>query len=109
MQLKNHNKENHYTINNDSSVMRGTIEMNRKEYARAIIFIQNEYAKATKKINTAIRDGLATALIHHREDYMAPIGSNFVCLGVTATALIAKRYKLSNYKNVNYAIKITNK
>ena len=104
MNITNHKKDNSYTCIGDSSIMRGTITMTAKEYAKAIMYLQNEYSKAQKDCNTAIRDGLLRAMATHRDSYMQYM--KVFSLGVTATQLLFKKYKLPNYKEQNYAIKI---
>jgi hypothetical protein len=97
MKLTNHHKENSYTHN--TYVMRGTIEMTREEYANAFQWLCRMYEKAVKECNTYVRDGLSSLLLQKDTQI-------FFSLGVTATKMIAKKYGLKNYKDVNYCIRI---
>ena len=97
MKLINHKKDNAYDI--DTYVMRGTIEMTQKEYAKAFLFLRAKYHKAVKNCDTYVRDSLSSLDMFR--------GTGYISLGVCATSLIAKKYGLKNYKDINYGIKIT--
>jgi hypothetical protein len=96
MNIKNHKKDNGYNLK-DGSYMRGTITMTSKEWQKAYLWLWGQYQKAIKDIDTYKRDSLASL----KKD-----SGQVFSIGITATSLLAKRYKLSNYKNQNYAIKI---
>ena len=95
MKLKNHNKNNTYEI--DSYVMRGTIEMSPSEWQKSYLYLWEQYKKAIKSIDTYKRDSLSSL----KKD----TGLLF-SVGILATQLIVKKYKLKNYKDQNYGIQI---
>ena len=99
MKLINHNKNNSYDIN--TYVMRGTIEMTRKEFCKVFKYLTNEYHNAELNCITQTRDGLS-----HAVDGFKSTG-NLFNLGVCATGLIVSKYGLKNYKQQNYGILIT--
>jgi hypothetical protein len=104
MKLTNHNKNNHYDV--DYSVMSGTIEMNSNEFEKCFSYLVKEYEKAVINIDTYTRDSLSN--VKHFNEYNDEGGlEEYFCWGVKATQMIAKKYKLNNYKNVNYAIRVT--
>jgi len=102
MKLVNHHKDNYtYDDTHDGSVMNGTIYMTAREWADMLKRLRKAYDRATRDCNTRIRDGLAHVfnwtLKHHGD-------KKRVCLGVTATSLIALKYNLKRYKHQNYVI-----
>lgn len=105
MKATNHHKDNYtYDDTSSGSVMNGTIKMTRKEYKDAIAFLKNEYKKAKQYNYTATRDGL----MHTIDWVLNRYGDKRrICLGVTATELIFRRYRLPNYKRQNYVIEIS--
>lgn len=96
MKITNHNPNNTYDI--DTYVMRGTIEMTPQEWREAYSFLQKKYKQAAQKTDTYPRDSLAS--IRKNSGLLFSVG-------VPATQLLFKKYKLKNYKNQNYGIKIT--
>ena len=98
MKLKNKQNNNYFEI--DETIMRGSIEMTRTEWADVYTFLSNEYKKAKKNIDTYTRDSLNSTLHIITRDIFKTIFN----LGVCATTLIVKKYNLKNYKDVNYAI-----
>lgn len=105
MQLKNHYEKNEYNLE-DGTRIKGTIVMSFEEYKKVILFIEKEYQKAVKKIDTYKRDSLGVSLAKEKKR-MKTLG-RYVCLGIEATKLIVKKYKLEKYKGQNYAVLITN-
>jgi hypothetical protein len=101
MKLINHNKNNHYDL--DTYVMGGTITMTDKEYETSLRFLQNEYKKAVKTIDTYKRDSLSGLVNRMPQTYK---GYKLVDLGVTATQLLIKKHNLKGYKPQNYGIKV---
>jgi hypothetical protein len=110
MKIQNHNAGNYFfTSQGDSSVMYGTITMTQAEYNDAIKYLQGVY-KRTK--NTYIRDSLAHVFNwtlkkrgdYHMEFFRQNSSGESVSLGVCATELLFKRYKLPRYKRQNYRI-----
>ncbi len=102
MKLVNHHKDNYtFDDSNDGSVMNGTIYVTESEYADIVRRIKASYRVAVKSSTTYRRDSLAHVINwtfrNHGNDKR-------LCLGVTATELIAKWYKLPNYKKQNYVI-----
>jgi len=97
MKLTNHNNNNAYEV--DDAIMRGTIEMTAKEWTKTYLWLWEQYQKAITDIDTYKRDNLSS---------LKNETGRIFCLGITATKLIAKKYKLNNYKDQNYAIKIKN-
>lgn len=96
MKLTNHQKNNFYDV--DTSVMRGTISMTPNEYKKVYAYLCDQYQKAVKSIDTYKRDNLSS---------LKKETNKLFCLGVVATALIAKKWKLKRYNNgINYGIKI---
>lgn len=95
MKLINHNKNNTYDI--ETYVMRGTIQMTSKEWKKSYLWLWGQYQKAIKDIETYKRDGLSSL--------KSDKGLLFN-IGVVATSLLVKKYKLNNYKNQNYGIEI---
>lgn len=93
MQLKNRQKNNFFYV--DDAVMRGTIEMTSQEWQKCYLWLWGQYQKAIKDIETYKRDSLASL----KKDK-----GRIFCIGVLATQLIVKKYKLKNYRDVNYAI-----
>lgn len=99
MMLKNYYSKNHFWLD-DGTTIKGIIEMNYQEWCDVYHFLQNEYKKAVKKIETYKRDSLNYAL--KQFDKKKPFS-----IGITGTYEIVKKYNLLNkYKNQNYAIKI---
>lgn len=96
MKLNNHSGNNVYDIN--TYVMRGTITMTPGELEEVVSYLKKEYKRAKQRANTYIRDSL-----YKFENRI--IGKSF-SLGVTASRLIANKYKLEKYKNQNYGIRI---
>jgi HPt (histidine-containing phosphotransfer) domain-containing protein len=99
MDIVNHNKNNHYDIN--TYVMSGTITMTLKEYKRVYAFLMDKREKAIENNKTYARDSLENVKHHQHKEK-----GNLFSLGVYATQLLCKKYKLNNYKNQNYGIKI---
>lgn len=95
MKVINHQKNNFYDL--DTYIMRGTIEMTPKEWTKAYLWLWGQYQKAIKDIATYERDSLSSL---KREQ------GKIFSIGVCATKLLFKRFKLKNYKDQNYAIKI---
>ena len=95
MKLINHKDSNAYNI--DTYVMRGTIEMTPQEWTKAYLWLWGQYQKAIKSVDTYKRDSLSSL---KREK------GRLFSIGVLATSLLAKKYGLKNYKNINYGIKI---
>lgn len=91
--------------------MYGTIFMTPKEYQKVLTFLKARYIKAKEKGETYIRDSLS----HYfsgtygdkdttpKKDCILST-HNSICLGVCATELIFKKYKLPRYKRQNYQI-----
>jgi len=101
MKLTNHFESGIYDIN--TYVMRGTIHMTTSEFNKAIKFLKKRYLKAKQNCDTYVRDSLYSV-------YSKEINTNRpFSVGVCATQLLAKEYKLNSYKNQNYGIRITNK
>jgi len=95
MKLINHNQNNTYEI--ETYIMRGTIEMSPKEWENSYLYLSEQYKKAVKNTETYTRDSLSSL----KKDK----GLLF-SVGVLATKLLAIKYKLKNYKDQNYGIKI---
>ena len=95
MKLQNHNKNNTYDI--DTYVMRGTITMTPTEWQKAYLWLLDKKQKATKNIETYTRDSLAS---------LEKDKGLLFSIGVFATQRLAQKYKLKNYKDQNYGIKI---
>lgn len=98
MKLTNHNKNNTYDI--DTYVMRGTISMTDGEFFTAIKYLQAEYQKAVKNLDTYKRDSLSKLSSIHIDMKQT------LCIGVEATRLLALKYHLKGYKDQNYGIEI---
>lgn len=104
MKVINHQKGNYTFVSpSDSSVMYGTITMSAREWRSAVVYLKSRYTLAKRYTNTYVRDGLSHVfnwtLKHYPQD-------GRVCLGVTATELLFKKYKLPRYKRQNYVIVI---
>ena len=93
MKLKNRQKDNFFEV--DDAIMRGTIEMTAKEWQKSYLWLWGQYQKAVKDIETYKRDSLSS---------LKKEQGRIFCIGVEATRLLVKKYKLKNYKDVNYAI-----
>jgi len=100
MRLKNRQKNNYFDVS--LSIMRGTIEMSAEEWEECSLYLKKRLEKATKNIETYVRDGLNTTK-HFWSDTKKKKKDMF-CVGVMATRIIVKQYNLKNYKDVNYAI-----
>lgn len=95
MRAINHNRDNYYW-DRDGTTIHGTIYMNWNEYGQAEKMLTREYKKAIKNIDTYTRDNL---------HYVRFIDDNgLVNMGVTATRLIFKHFKLPRYKDQNYMV-----
>jgi hypothetical protein len=77
--------------------MRGTIEMTPQEWTKTYLWLWGQYQKAIKSIDTYKRDSLSSL---KRDKGL------LFSIGVLATSLVAKKYGLKNYKDINYGIKI---
>ncbi|MBP9771430.1 MAG: hypothetical protein KBD16_00685 [Candidatus Pacebacteria bacterium] len=102
MKLINHHKGNFtFDDSHNGSVMYGTIYVTESEFADIVKRIKRSYRDAVRSCSTHRRDALSHViswtLRNHGNDKR-------LCLGVTATALIAKWYKLPRYKHQNYVI-----
>ena len=96
MRVTNYHRNNYRYI--DDCIVRGSIKMTFEEFLEAEKYLKKEYQKAVKDCNTYIRDNLCyTKLL--------PEHGNVV-MGVTATELVFKRYKLPRYKQQNYVWEI---
>lgn len=95
MKLQNRQQNNFFEV--DDAIMRGTITMTEKELSKVFNYL-TKILKTTK--DTYIKDSLS--LLQNKK-YTAK-NINMFCLGVTATKLIVEKYKLQNYKDINYAI-----
>lgn len=102
MKLINHKDSGSYDV--DTYVMRGIIEMTTKEYKNCLDYLKKEDQKAVKKIDTYTRDSLSFMQHYSGKVYETP--KSIISVGVHATSLIAKKYGLKNYKDINYGIKI---
>lgn len=92
MKVTNYQKDNYQYIGD--CVVRGSIKMTMQEFFEAEKYLKKEYQKAVKNNNTYIRDELKyTKLLPENKR---------VVMGVTATELVFKRYKLPRYKQQNY-------
>jgi hypothetical protein len=115
MQVINHHDGNYtYADPTDSSVMYGTIKMNLGEFTDALFYLEDEYKRAKRQTNTYIRDGLSHLFNYtlsqwakRKAENRYPDCNNCVCLGMTATELLFKKYNLPRYKRHNYLIVIT--
>ena len=104
MKATNHHKDNYtFDDSNDGSVMNGTIYMTTKEYHKVLEYLRKAYTNAKAKNNTYIRDGLSHVF---NWTLVKRLNLKRICLGVTATELIFKHYKLPRYKRQNYVIEI---
>jgi len=95
MKLRNRQKDNFFEV--DDAIMRGTIEMSRKEWKTAFDYLLKEYKKAIKNCDTYKRDSMIGLELRNYTD-------DVFCVGICATKLLVDKYKLKNYKDVNYAI-----
>jgi len=94
MKLKNRHQNNFFEV--DTYIMRGTIEMTAKEWQKSYLWLWGQYQKAIKDIETYKRDSLSSLKKEQGKVF---------CIGVLATSLLAKKYKLVRYnKGINYAI-----
>lgn len=99
MKIINHQKGNFSYCG--ESVMYGTIIMSQKEFCDVVGYLKQQYRYAKKHIKTYVRDSL-----YHTITYTLTKKENPVCLGVCATELLFKKYKLPRYKKQNYQIVI---
>ena len=97
MQLKNRQKNNFFEVG--SYIMRGSIEMTGKEWQKCYLWLQIQHEKAVKDTKTYQRDSLASLPKKNGEVFN---------IGICATQLLINKYKLKNYRDVNYAIIIKN-
>lgn len=104
MKVTNHQQGNYtFVSREDSNVMYGTIEMSRKEFTEAITYL-GRVKGATK--NTYVRDSLGHLFSYTLPSFSKRYPSNRISLGVCATDLVFKKYKLSRYKRQNYVVVI---
>lgn len=101
IKLINHN--DYYDIN--GTVIRGTITMSSTDYKKTLDYLKKVYLKALKDCDTYKRDSLSFMQHYTGKIYETP--KSIISLGICATKLIVGRYKLKNYKDINYGIKIT--
>lgn len=92
MRVTNYHRNNYRYIGD--TVVRGSIKMTFEEFLEAEKYLKKEYQKAEKNNDTYIRDNL------HYTKLLPDNGK--VVMGVTATELVFKRYKLPRYKQQNY-------
>ena len=105
MKLINHQKGNYtYDDTRDGSVMYGTIYMTGAQFHESIKALKRAYTRAVRDCNTSIRDGLSHVFNH---TLVKHADARRICLGVTATSLLALKWNLPRYKsNQNYVIEI---
>ena len=96
MKLRNRQNNNYFYFKDN--VMRGTIEMTKKEWEDVREFLLKEHKIAVDNCNTAIRDGLNSGFVS------IEVIKKKINVGITATRLIVCKYNLKNYKDVNYLI-----
>ena len=107
MKVINHNKGN-YTYIHDC-VCYGTIEMSLKEFIKAYDYLYTRYKKAKTYTETYTRDSLYNLFNTHKiREAIVNKSLDNICLGVCATEILFKKYKLPRYKKQNYLIVIKN-
>lgn len=97
MKVTNYQIDNYRYIGD--VVVRGSIKMTFDEFIEIEKYLKDKYQKALKDGDTYIRDEL-------KYTKLLPDNGKVV-MGVTATELVFKKYKLPRYKKQNYVWMVT--
>lgn len=101
MKLTNHKKSNYYNLP-DGTTIRGTITLTDIELQKSLDYLYKQYKKALTNNDTYTRDELLKINEYDKKGVPQILFS----IGVHATKLLAKHYKLTTYKDQNYALYI---